>query len=142
MKRWIVLASLAVLTTLPACSASSAGGPAATSLRLARELFPDPQVIVATSMPPQFEVVFDREMPTPGWQFVIDSVEVDRSTRRIVASVSDIPPEGPTAQVITRTPCRVPLGHLETGHYLLEVHLRRGRTGAHTLAQAFVLVAR
>ena len=37
---------------------------------------------------------------------------------------------------------RVPLGRLETGHYLLEIHVRRGTTGAHTLAQAFVLVAR
>jgi len=142
MKRWMVLLTLSVLSTHLACAASGAGSPAATSLRLARELFPDPQVIVATSMPPQFEVVFDREMPTPGWQSVIDGVEIDNSTRRIVASVSDIPPEGPTAQVVTRTPCRVPLGRLETGHYLLEVHLRRGRTGAHTLAQAFVLVAR
>jgi len=120
-----------------------AGGPGpATALSIAEPAFRNPQVVVATSMPPQFEVVFVREMPTPGWSFAIDGVEIDEKSGRITAKISDIPPGGPTAQVITDTKCRLPLGKLSAGVYLLELWLRRGNEGPHVLTQALVIRAR
>jgi len=120
-----------------------AGGPgAATALSIAEPAFRDPQVVVAMSMPPQFEVVFVREMPTPGWSFAVDGVEIDAKSGRITAKISDIPPGGPTAQVITKTKFRLPLGKLSAGVYSLELWLRRGSEGQHALAQALVVRAR
>ncbi len=117
-------------------------GPRATSLTLVEATFEDPQVIVATSMPPQFEISFTRSMPTTGWDHALDSVTVDQQPRRIVAKLTEIRPSGISAQVITPTKCRVPLGRLAPGRYLLELWVRRGADQPHTLAQALVVIAR
>jgi len=120
-----------------------AGGPGpATSLSIIEPAFRDPQVVVATSMPPQFEIVFVRDMSTPGWSFSVDTVDVDEETGRITAKISDIPPDGNTAQVITATKCRLPLGKLAGGVYSLELWSRRGNEGPHVLTQALALRAR
>ncbi len=116
--------------------------PRATSLTLVEATFENPQVIVATSMPPQFEISFTRNMPTRGWEHAVDSVTVDPQTRRIVAKVTETRPSGTSAQVITPTKCSVPLGRLAPGRYLLELWLRRGADQPHTLAQALVVIAR
>ena len=136
--RWFVGLSILVALTL-----TSAGGPgSATALSIAEPAFRDPQVIVATSMPPQFEIVFVRDMPSAGWDFSVDSVEVDEESGRITAKVSEIPPGGPTAQMISATKCRLPLGKLARGVYSLELWLRRGSQGPHGLTQAVVVRAR
>jgi len=126
-------------------TAWAGGGPTeprATSLTLVEATFERAQVIVATSMPPQFEISFTRNMPTTGWDHVVDSVTVDQETRRIVAQVTEIRPSGISAQVITPTKCRMPLGRLAPGRYLLELWVRRGADQPHTLAQALVVIAR
>jgi hypothetical protein len=118
------------------------GAPDATSLLIVEPTFHDPQVLVATSMPPQFEVVFVREMPTTGWDLSVDSVDVDEESGRIVAKLTEIAPTGMSAQVITSTNCRVPLGGLTRGVYSLELWLRRGVGRPHVLTQALVVRAR
>jgi hypothetical protein len=87
-------------------------------------------------------IVFVREMPTPGWSFSVDAVEVDEESSRITAKISDIPPSGPTAQMISAAECRLGLGKLARGVYSLELWLRRGTEGPHVLTQALVVRAR
>jgi hypothetical protein len=138
--------TLICLTLLVLPVTVQAGGgpvePRATSLTLAEPAFESPQVVVATSMPPQFEITFMRDMPTPGWEHKVDSVTVDPETRRIVAKLTESRHGGTAAQVITPTKCRVPLGRLAPGRYLLELWMRRGADQPHTLAQALVVIAR
>ena len=121
---------------------AAAGGEAALSLAIAEPTFRDPEVLIATSMPPQFEIVFVREMPTPGWSCATDEVRVDSADGRIVVKLTETGPVGAAAQVITPTKCRVPLGQLARGAYLLELWLRRGDDGPHARVQALVVHAR
>ena len=114
----------------------------ATPLTTAEPPFRDPQVMVATSMPPQFDLVLDRDMPTPGWSFVADEISIDLEHGRIVAKISEVAPQGIGAQVITKTECRVPLGNLPRGRYWLELWLRRGAGLPHVPVQALVIHAR
>jgi hypothetical protein len=141
VSRTVALIGVALVASCAAAQGNPPG-PRATSLVPEPPAFSDPQVLVATSMPPQFEVVLTREMPTPGFTFAVDSLEVDEQAGRIVARISEVRPQGITTQVITSTPCRLPLGTLAPGRYALEIRLRRGTTGPHVLSQALVLVAR
>ncbi|HKQ62655.1 MAG TPA: protease complex subunit PrcB family protein [Candidatus Polarisedimenticolaceae bacterium] len=115
--------------------------PPARTLMVRGDAFTDPEVVTLKTLPPKFELLLRREMPTPGWSFVVDSVEVDEAKGRIVAKVSEIAPEGVTAQVITRTELRLPLGTLQARHHVLELYLRRGASGEHALVQAIVLAS-
>lgn len=144
MRGKLFIAVLSVVVPALACVHAGPGGdgPAATVLSFAPKGLEGPRVIAAMSMPPQFEIVFERAMPTPGWRIVVDSVEVDGERARIVAKLSEIAPEGMVAQVITKTQGRIPLGELQAGSYVLEVWMRRGTTTPHALTQAFVLTAR
>ena len=142
-----VFCTVSLTVTLLALSCAVADvkkptGSRATSLTQSPSVFRELRVLVATSMPPQFEIMMSRAMPTPGWSFVTDSLEIDDEAGRIVAQISEIRPEGVTAQVITSTSCRLQLGTLAPRRYLLEIWLRRGTGGAHALTQAIVLVAR
>ena len=132
-------------TTLLTLSATTwAGGgpvePRATSIRLIESTFGNPEIVVGTSMPPQFDITFKREMPTTGWDHVLDSVTVDSG--RIVVKLTEVRPLGTVAQVITPTTFRLPLGRLTPGRYLLELWVRRGTDHPHALSQALVLAAR
>ena len=140
MRTLICMTLLVLFVTVRAGGGSAE--PRATSLTLVEATFESPQIIVATSMPPQFEISFRRNMPTTGWDHMVDSVTVDQETRRIVAKVTEVHPGGTSAQVITPTKCRVPLGRLAPGRYLLELWVRRGADQPHTLAQALVVNAR
>ena len=145
MRRSFSLATLIVAGLAAACAAAGAGsepGPRATLLKLGNRPFRDPQVMIAMSMPPQFDLMLTRDMPTPGWNLTLDSIEVDEETGRIVAKVSEIRPTGITTQVITATPCLLQLGTLGSRRYVLEIWLRRGTSGTHSLAQALVVIAR
>ena len=64
----------------PACRAEAQK---ANALRLGRSVFHEPQIAATKSLPPQFEIVWTYEAPTPGYEFSIDSVDVDASTGRI-----------------------------------------------------------
>ena len=136
--RWIAGWSI----VLAAAAVWAGGTGPATRLTVAEPEFRDPEIVVAKSTPPRLEIVFVRDMPTPGWKFSVDAVEVDEASSRITARISDIPPDGAVAQMITPTKCRVPLGKLSPGAYALELWVRRGETGPHALKQALVVHAR
>ena len=139
--RWILVIALMAAPLLGWAGGSGAGSPSATKLTFREPAFHDPQVQVATSMPPQFEVVLTRDMPTPGWTLDVDEVAVDAKAGRILVRITEVAPGGIRTQVITPTPCHVPLGRLEPGVFSLELWLRRG-DGPHVLAQVLVVRAR
>ena len=114
----------------------------ATSLTLVEPAFRSGEVLVATSMPPQFDLMLERDMPSTGWALQVDAVDVDTEAKRIVARISEIAPTGAAAQVITATPCRLPLGKLDRGVYVVEFRLRRGSAGGYGLVQAMAVRAR
>ncbi len=153
---WLI--SLLTLTLLPACATSAGSGSGATpktkpaqetgtpdskamAITFGRSEFSDPEVIVRKSMPPQFVVIFDRDMPTPQWKFELDGVDVAPETGRIVAKITELPPEGFVSQVISPHKCRIDVGTVAKGKYVMELWVRRGKNGSHRLAQAFVLNA-
>lgn len=130
------------IVALAWAGAPGPGTPQATSLSIVEPSFHDPRVLVGESAPPQFEVVFVREMPSTGWDLTVDAVDVDEDAGRIVAKITEIAPTGMSAQVITPTTCRVPLENLHRGVYSLELWLRRGAGRPHVLTQALVLRSR
>jgi len=141
MRKLIWTVSLGVVA-LAWAGAPGPGAPHATSLSIVEPSFFDPQVLATSSMPPRFEIVLAREMPTTGWDLSVDSVDIDEDSGRIVARITEIAPTGMSAQVITSTSCRVPLGTPARGVYSLELWVRRGVGRPHVLAQAMVVRAR
>jgi hypothetical protein len=128
-----------------ACAAmviGAQGGGTAAALRFLEEPFGNPEVVAEGTAPARFTVSLEREMPTPGWGCQVDAVETDAATGRIVVEVSEIEPTGIVTQVITKTRCRIALGTLAPGRYVLEIRGRRGTTARHEPIQAFVLDAR
>jgi hypothetical protein len=132
------------ITVLIACAAAvvvQAETPPASTLSMAEPAFRNAEVSVLEGASGKFEIVLEREMPTPGWTFTVDALEPDERSRRIVVRVTENRPEGMVAQVITPARLYLPLGPLAKGRHVLEIRLRRGGAGEHRLVQAFVLVA-
>lgn len=125
--------------------ACAAGGgkhePRATRLDWGSRPFEAAGIRVLESYPPQFVLVFTREMPTPGYTFRVDRLDVDARRGRIVAQVSELPPEGMVAQVITEGELSLEVGSLPVGRFVVEIHARRGTRGEYALAGAGVVEA-
>lgn len=138
------IAGVSAAALLFACAPSGADGPGerATRLTVREPGFSRAEIVVLKSLPPKFELVLQREMPTPGWSFEQDDVEVDAEAGRIVVRLSEIAPKGVVTQVLTLTACRIPLGTLEPGRYVVEIRLRRGSSGRHEPVHALVVEAR
>ena len=113
--------------------------PSASALEIPEPSFRRPVVNVLESHPVRFVLVFEQQMPTPGWRTEVDSVEVDEG--RIVVKITAKPPEGIVAQVITPAQLRVPLGSLKQGRYVLELRIRRDEAQAYQIAHVLVVVA-
>ena len=135
------LALLGVILVLSAAT-SAAAKPATAVALLDEPDFRKPRIVVEESDPPGFQLVLEREMPTPGWTFERDEIRIDRDEGRIVVRLTEIGPAGIVAQVITTTELRVVLGPLDAGHYVVELRTRRDPSGEHRPAAAFVLIAR
>ena len=139
----IVVTTLLPLIALVACAATFSQVVTDRALRVVpgERPFGDPRIQVLESYPPQFEIVLSRDMPTPGYTFRIDSLEVDEQRGRIVAKVTEVTPQGMVAQVITKTELRLHVGSLRARRYVVEIWTRRGADAEHALVQAMVLVA-
>jgi hypothetical protein len=116
--------------------------PKAMQLRVTPAAFGTPRVHMAKSMPPQFTLALSREMPTPGWTFSVDEIEVDETSRRIIAKVTQTAPEGMTAQVLTPTWLNLDLGTIDPGRYFLELYVRDAAGAKHLPAHAVLLEAK
>lgn len=130
---------------LTAAAAAAAGVPApgsppAARAKVVQAPFAVVEVDTLLSMPPQFELVLRREMPTAGWRLEVDAVEPDPGSRRIRVVLTQTAPDGPVAQVLTPVDVRVPLGALAVGRHLVEVWTREGG-GEPSLVQAEVVAA-
>ena len=140
MRIAVAFASVPVLLCLACVAAGQSVETTAKGLIVKEAPFGDAEVVVLKSMPPQFEVVLERDMPTPGWKFDVDEISTDEETSRIVVKLTEVGPGGITAQVITRTKLKVALGTLSRGQYFLELQVRRG-SGRHVPVQGFLLNA-
>jgi hypothetical protein len=150
MKLLLCLALLVPVASAATCAGAGSAGPQpgaaaettkATKMIVLRSAFYEPQIVMLKSYPPQFQLVLKRKMPTPGWTFQIDEVDVDEAAGRVVARVTETGPDGIVAQVITETQCRIPLGTVAGGDYIVEVWSRRDAGQPHRPVQAFVLSA-
>ena len=116
--------------------------PAATRVWLAGEDLTRVEFAADKSEPPRFTLAFVREMPTPGWTCHVDAVELDAPGRRISVRLTDVGPQGMTAQVITPTRFEVPLGSVAPGSYFVEIWTRRDPGRDHEPTQALIVTAR
>lgn len=99
------------------------------------------ELISLPSTPTQFVLRAEREMPTPGWTFHIDAVQVE-STGRISVRVTDIPPAADAViSVIAPAVLSVQLGTLRVGRYVVELLSRRSPAEPYRLLQAVVIEA-
>jgi hypothetical protein len=138
MKSRLLLTAVSLACTALAAAPLAAAGKA-TRLQIPEPAFHDPVVTPADAPKPGFELQLARDMPSTGWRCDVDSVHVEQG--RIYVELTEAPPEGMAAQVITKTRCTIPLGELAPGRYLLELWLRRGNMGDHYPAHALILQA-
>jgi len=132
---------LLLAAVLTAAVAVAGQNQRATSMNVREAKFYAPEIVMLKTMPPQFELALGRDMPTPGWKFVVDAVDIDEAAGRITVRVTEHRPEGMVAQVITPSKLNVSLGTLAPGHYVLEIWSRRSTSAKHTPIQAFILDA-
>ena len=135
------------LTTLFLVAPLVAGQPPdapvkAQQLQILEDGFGEPQIVMLKSMPPQFNLTLKREMPTPGWEFAVDSLDIDPVAGRIVARLTEKPPGGIVAQVVTPAWLRLELGTLVPGRYVVELRVRRRAGEKYRPEQALILDAR
>jgi hypothetical protein len=128
-----------VLATLT--SGAGSGDGSAVRLTIAEPELAVEEIKVLESLPPQFEVVLKKRMPSPGWSLDATDVHVDGDSRTVRVTLTETPPQGMAAQVITPVRVSANLGSLETGRWLLEVWARRGGEGKPRRIHAVILQA-
>lgn len=99
------------------------------------------EVRVLESAPPRFQLTIRRDTPSTGWTLRVDGVTVDREARRIEVRLTELPPEGIAATVITAVEARADLGPLEAGRWFLELRSREREAGPYQPALAAILTA-
>jgi len=132
----IVVAGLVVIS----CSVAS-GGPASRAW-IPETRVQGAEVVADESEPTGFTLVVEQEMPTPGWTFQIDIVEVDAESLRVTVKLTEAAPGGIVAQVLTSTRIEIPLGTIEPGAYFVELWTRRDGGKPHQPSHALLMVAR
>jgi hypothetical protein len=123
-------------------SCSAASGDEATRVWIPDTRIEGGEIIEDKSERSGFTLVLKREMPTPGWTFRIDSVEVDAESQRLTAKLTEVGPEGIVAQVLTPSTIEVPLGKIDPGTYFVELWFRRDPNKRHQPGHAVVVIAR
>ena len=137
VRTWAILVSAMLAVS---CSVT-AGGPAS------RVWVPDTQVgavevVADKSDPTRFTLIVERDMPTPGWTFLVDSVEADAGSSRLTIKLTEVGPGGMVAQVLTHARIEVPLGQVESGAYFVELWTRRDPAKPHQPGYALIVLAR
>jgi hypothetical protein len=126
---------------LVACGSATSGG-GATKAWVAETEVEKVEVVKNDSGAAGFTLVLEKEMPTPGWTFVVDSVETDAAASRLTAKLTEVGPDGIVAQVLTSARIEIPLGSIEPGAYFVEIWTRRNTQGKHQPGLALIVVAR
>jgi len=129
MELLLCLLLLATPAPLPVTTVSVVDSGVAEPLTLAR----------GEGSPACFVAEWTHTMPTPGWTFELDRLNIDGD--RIGVELTAIRPEGMVAQVEAPGRATIELGVLPRGRYFLEIRLRRGKEQPHRPAFAAVLDA-
>jgi len=132
----ILVAGMAAIS----CSVTS-GGPA-SKMWIPETRIRGVEIVADESEPTEFTLVVEREMPTPGWTFQIDTVEVDPDTPRVTVKLTEAAPGGIVSQVLTPARIEIPLGTIEPGTYFVELWTRRDAGKPHQPGDALVIGAR
>lgn len=143
MTRLFVVATLALsgIATVGAGDGSGAGEFAGNA-RVVDPEYTLEAIEVLESLPPRFELILARDMPSAGWGMQVDGVRVDVDAGWVDIRVTEVPPGGMAAAVITRVRSRVELPKpLPAGRYVLTVQARRGDRGNYRPVLAEVLAA-
>ena len=140
--RLALLAGFVLSTVASAAPAEPRPAPRAARAWIVEEEVNKVEIVAARTEPPTFTLVLVREMPTPGFTWRVDALDVDVRGRRITARLTESAPQGIVAQVITPTRFELPLGEIEPGSYFVELWSRRDAAGEHRPAHALVLEAR
>jgi hypothetical protein len=138
MKWWLSIPCLAAMTVAAVIVSVAADSPTAVRLTI-----PEPAFYAATAETDGegFRISLKRDMSTPGFKLEVNGVQIDDEASRIVVRVTEHPPAGMAAQVMTPTSLAIPLGRLTRGSYIMEIQLRRGNGGEYRPAHAMVLGA-
>jgi len=88
-----------------------------------------------------FRLVVRRDMPSAGWGLRVDAIAVDPEARRIDVRLTEIPPEGMAATVITPVEARAELAPLAVGRWFVEIRSRERDGGPYRPVHAAVLTA-
>ena len=142
--RWMTFGSGWLMLLAGACAAHGAlpDHRAATSMRVVEESRKERvEVVMAKSTPHRFTLVVERPMPTPGWRFDVNTIDIEPESSRIMVRVRETGPTGVSSQVITPTRLEIPLGAIPRGRYFLELWTRRADDQPHVPSRAWVLVA-
>ena len=140
--RLALLAGLALATPASAVPPEPQASPRASRAWVVEEPVDKIEIVAAGTEPPTFTLVLVREMPTPGFTWRVDALDVDARSQRITARLTEIAPQGIVAQVITPTRFELPLHGLAVGSYFVELWTRRDASREHRPAHAIVLEAR
>ena len=139
--------SLLVITCL-SCSALSpaVGQPAevpAKSLRVIESEIDSPLTFKpsdeAVSEAPRFVAIWERRMPTPGWSFSVDDLQLEEG--RIIALVTETRPDGLMAQVMTPATVKLAIGAIPRGRYVFEIRTRNDVAKKHQPVYAAIVNA-
>jgi len=145
---WVVQACVVSLVWLAPAPPADAVPPEpqddrrASRVWVAEEEVDKIEIVAGKTEPPSFTLVLVRQMPTPGWTWRVDALDVDAKSRRITARLTETAPQGIVAQVITPTRFELPLGELQAGSYFVELWTRLDAAREHRPARALVLEAR
>jgi hypothetical protein len=141
MLKTISLLSVLVFAACPVVVGGGPEEPAAKTLTVVRPETADTfKLVQLEGTLTEFVAEWTRQMPTPGWTFEIDAVDVVED--RIVVKLTEVRPEGMVVQMLAPGTAKIPLGSLPPGRYVLEIRSRRSPQTDHRPAYATVIVAR
>lgn len=144
--RPIAAIAAAVLAAGLAAGCVTARGGESGAADAARLTAPEPTwyesgIEAATTTPATFTVRLRADMPTPGYTFTVDAVEIDRDARRVVVRVTESAPGGVVSQVVTPATLAIEVGPLAPGRWVFELRTRRDASATHVPQWARVLLA-
>ena len=99
-------------------------------------------VEVLESAPVQFVLVLSRDLPLAGYDAKVESVGKPDGKGQIVVKLREIPPTDAGLTMIDTKQYRLELGSLAVGKYVIEMHVRSSKDGAHELVQSLAVEAK
>ena len=120
--RWILLFPvLSILLVAPAAGGDGEALKSAFELEVRPSALSAVEVVTMESAPPLFALKAKLELPSPGYEPVVKSLQKADARGRMVATVTVKRLPGSWAQVVTKKAIRIDLGTLKPGSYAVDV---------------------